>query len=75
MTISMSNKITLHYDYNWLKNKFGYCKWLSGKNEDDENVIITIDEESAEVQTLQKNGWCRTNVYYPDGTSEELYEK
>jgi len=27
------------------------------------------------VETFQHNGWCRINVYWEDGTIEEMYEK
>lgn len=46
-----------------------------------ENVIIDIDgydEENMAVLktiTIQKNGFVRVNVYYFDGTTEELYER
>ena len=48
---------------------------LSGKNEVGENLIISINKDNITVQTLQNNGWVRTNVYYDDGVIEELYER
>lgn len=48
---------------------------LSGKNENGENVLISINEHNITIQTCQSNDWFRTNIYYDDGTSEELFEK
>ena len=61
--------------YQELKRKFGFVEGQIGENEDGEKVIVSIDEESAEVKTLQDNGWIRINIYYPDGTEEELYTR
>lgn len=44
-------------------------------NEDGDNVIINRVGNCYRVATLQKNGWYRTNIYHPDGTTEELYER
>lgn len=44
-------------------------------NEDGENVIINCVDDCYRVTTLQKNGWYRTNIYHPDGTIEELYDR
>lgn len=63
----------MNYDY--LYKKYGLVRGLVTQNSDGENVIVTIDEESACLRTFQHNDWIRTNIYYPDGTSEELYEK
>lgn len=48
---------------------------LAGKNEDNENILISINEHNITVQTFQNNGWLRTNIYHDDGTIEELYDK
>jgi hypothetical protein len=48
---------------------------MVGKNEDGEDVIVTIDKENATVVTVQANGWHRINTYWPDGTEEETYRK
>lgn len=61
--------------YEELKNKHGYVEGLVGENSDNETVIVTIDQESASIRTLQKNGWIRENIYYKDGTQEELYTR
>ena len=52
---------------------------LVGKNEDSENVIVEGHVEDGEliwyIITHQNNGWTRTNVYYADGTVDELYDR
>lgn len=53
----------------------GFKSTLSGKNSDDEDVIIIAYEDCIKTKTMQKNGWIRTNVYYKDGSSEETFEK
>lgn len=60
--------------YEKLKNQFGYCEALVGVNEDNENVIVSIDKECASVRTLQSNRWQRINIYYKDGLEDEVYE-
>lgn len=47
---------------------------LFGKNESGEITRMSIDHDSISVSTLQKNGFVRTNIYYRDGGSEELYD-
>lgn len=60
--------------YQKLLDQFGYIKdVLVGINEDGEKVIVSIDEESAYVKTLQSNQYARVNIYYPDGREDELY--
>lgn len=59
--------------YDELVARYGYVQGACGINEDDENVIVSIDEESATITTLQKNGFIRTNIYHIDGINEELY--
>ena len=49
-------------------------------NENGESVIVSyfFDNEGKgilHVRTLQSNGWSRTNIYYEDGTIEEIYSK
>lgn len=46
-----------------------------GNNEEGEDVIISINEDNITLQTLQDNGWIRTNVLWRDGTTEELYDR
>lgn len=59
--------------------ELGYPTFAGGKNENGENVVFEIDISNGErvykISTFQKNGWCRTNVYYKDGTIEELFDK
>lgn len=63
-------------EYEELLAKHGYIKEATiGENGEMEPIIVSIDEECACIRTLQKNGWQRINIYYPDGTLEELYEK
>ena len=62
--------------YQELLNKFGYIDTPQiGKNEDNEDVLVSIDKEAACIRTIQKSGWHRINIYYSDGMEEELYEK
>ena len=49
--------------------------YFVGHNMEDELNEIEIKEFKVEVHTHQKNGWIRTNVYWDDGTSEEMFEK
>ena len=50
-------------------------KPLFGKNEDGESVLISVNKDNITVETFQDNGWVRQNVYWEDGTTEELYRK
>lgn len=57
----------------------GYGFPLYGENEDAENQIIEVgaNEELGQffrITTFQHNGWTRINIYYEDGTTEELFE-
>lgn len=61
--------------YQKLLNKYGYIDSKSGKDEDGNIVIVSIDEELASIRTFQSNGWIRINIYHKDGTNEELYER
>lgn len=47
---------------------------LPGVNENGETVHISIFRDKIVVVTFQNNGWERKNVYYRDGSSEELFE-
>ncbi len=46
-----------------------------GQNENGEVVYISIFHDKIVTSTLQHNNWTRKNIYYRDGSSEELYEK
>ncbi len=52
---------------------------FAGKNEDGEDILISISKNQITVRTMQRNGWCRKNIYtsYEGGdfTAEELFEK
>lgn len=52
-----------------------YKEPLVGHNEDGETVITQIHEDMIVSETFQSNGWTRKNIFYTDGSSEELYEK
>lgn len=47
---------------------------FDGTNEDTEQVSISIAKDRIDVVTFQDNGWTRRNVYWRDGTREELFE-
>ena len=46
-----------------------------GQNEKGETVTISIFHDKIITKTYQDNGWIRTNYYYRDGSSEELFDK
>lgn len=52
---------------------------LSFTNEEGDTCILDTSVADGErcyfTLTAQSNNWTRRNVYYPDGTSEELYER
>lgn len=48
---------------------------LFGENEEGEKVMISINNDNVTVQTFQKNNWIRTNVYWRDYTTEELFSR
>lgn len=60
--------------YDKYRQQFGLIDNLVGTNEKKENLIVSIDEEKVEIMTIQSNGYARTNVYWKDGTEEELYD-
>ena len=45
-----------------------------GMNENGETVWISIFKDMIVVLTSQSNGWNRKNIYYRDGSREELFE-
>lgn len=48
----------------------------SGTNEDGEHIMISVNEDNITVETFQKNGWLRENVYWVDNfIVEELFHK
>lgn len=48
---------------------------LIGKNKDDERVLLSINNDNVTTQTFQSNNWCRENIYWRNGCTEELYYK
>lgn len=52
----------------------GKCgKPLFGKNENGEDVRLSVYSDRIVCVTYQNNGWLRKNVYWRDGTCEEFY--
>lgn len=47
---------------------------FSGTNENGEDVRFSIFHEKIVVVTNQHNGWVRKNIYWRDGTREELFD-
>lgn len=45
-----------------------------GVNENGETVHMSVFHDRIAVVTFQANGWTRKNVYWRDGTREELFE-
>ena len=48
---------------------------LLGINENKEVIVIGVFKDRLAVRTLQVNGWVRLNVYYRDGSVEEMFEE
>lgn len=46
---------------------------FSGRNEDGELVMFSVNTNNITVETYQDNGWIRENVYWEGGAVEELY--
>jgi hypothetical protein len=47
----------------------------AGKNVDGENIMISVNTDNITVETFQNNNWIRENIYWKDGTREELYHR
>ena len=45
-----------------------------GKNEEGEDISISIFHDKIVLVTYQSNKWVRKNLYYRDGTAEEMFE-
>ena len=45
------------------------------ENENGESMIISVRPDSVKVETLQRNGWTRINIYHSDGTTEEIFRR
>lgn len=50
-----------------------YPEMLFGKNENGEDVTLSVNEYNITVQTFQSNHWIRENVVYRDGSTDELF--
>ena len=48
--------------------------WV-GENNEGERVLISVNHDNITTQTFQNNGWLRENVYWDNGTREELFYK
>jgi hypothetical protein len=59
-----------------LMDKYHTTKYmLLGTNELGEHTRTSIFKDKIVVVTYQKNGWVRENVYWRDGTYEEVYHE
>ena len=47
---------------------------LMGKNEEEEDVFVSVNSDDIVVTTYQKNHRVRKKIYYRDGTTEEIFE-
>ncbi len=45
-----------------------------GSNENMEDTTISISRDKIVYVTFQNNGWVRKNVYWRDGTTEEIFD-
>lgn len=63
---SMISLMDRHYEFDSV---------VLARNTNGEFVSISIYKDKIVSETAQHNNWVRKNVYYRDGTSEELYHK
>ena len=47
----------------------------SGINDEGEHTLTSVNNDNITVQTFQNNGWMRENIYWKDGTFEELFSR
>lgn len=47
---------------------------FAGTNDKKNIVIVKVTDNELIITTCQDNGWLRKNIYYRDGTTEEIYE-
>lgn len=45
-----------------------------GKNEDGEDVHISVFSDKIRATTYQSNHWVRKNTYYRDGSWDEMFD-
>lgn len=48
---------------------------LLGEDEDGNFTMVSINHALIVIETLQANGWARTNIYYYNGDRKELCSK
>ena len=58
-----------------IKDHILYPNSLVGQNKLGEQVTVSVNSDNVTQVTFQRNGWLRTNIYWKDGTTEELYDK
>ncbi len=46
-----------------------------GKNTDGETVMISVNKDNVTYEVFQDNGWTSENIYYRDGSVEQLMHK
>ena len=52
-----------------------YGERAEKKNDDGEDVLISVFDDRIVMETYQENGFIRTNILHEDGTTEELFTK
>lgn len=58
-----------------LMDKYGDSSYMfPGTNENGETTHISIFKDRILCSTMQQNGWVRKNIYWRDGTREEMYD-
>ena len=62
-------------NYDTLFELYGFIEGQVADNDRGEHVLVSIDEHKAVIRTFQHNGWIRYNIYYKDGSEEELYDR
>ena len=64
----------LVYDIEELCAKYSHLDHaLIGETVEGETIMISINKGEVITEVYQDNGWVRKNIYYLDGSSEELY--
>lgn len=65
-------------DYEQLKRLMKDTDYALGTNGQGETIIFQLGENGngnyVKTITCQKNGWLRTNVFYENGDTEELFD-
>ena len=49
-------------------------QYIMGKNSLGEDTLMSINYDNVSVRTYQNNHHIRTNIYYEDGTIDEVFE-